>query len=78
MDGNLLLGIAGMCLILAAFILDEFYKKWNQNTIRYNLCNLLGSGLLLYYAVTLNSWPFIILNGVWLITAGIKLVKISQ
>ena len=78
MESNLLIGITGMILILAAFILDEFYKKWNQNTIRYNLVNLLGSGLLLYYAVALQSWPFIILNGVWLITAGIKLAKISQ
>lgn len=78
MESNLLFGIAGMILILAAFILDEFYKRWNQNTIRYNLFNLLGSGLLLYYAVTLASWPFIILNGVWLVTATVKLIKISQ
>lgn len=74
---NNIIGLLGMIFILAAFVLDEFYKKWNQNTIQYNLLNILGSGLLMYYAYTLMSIPFLILNGVWLIAAGIKLWKIS-
>lgn len=78
MEISLLLGIAGMLLILAAFVMDEFYKKWNQDTLRYNFANLLGSGFLLYYAYALASWPFLILNGVWFVTALVKLVKISK
>ncbi len=74
---NNIIGLLGMIFILAAFVLDEFYKKWNQNTIQYNLLNILGSGLLMYYAYTLMSIPFLILNGVWLIAAGIKLWKIG-
>ena len=71
-----IIGFLGMSSILMAFVLDEFYKKWNQNTTHYNLLNLLGSGLLIYYAYTLSSIPFMILNGAWFITAGIKLWKI--
>ena len=48
------MGLVGMLCILTAFILDEFVKKFNQNTIRYNLLNVVGSGLLLYYAFSLK------------------------
>lgn len=76
MEINLIIGLVGMVFILLAFILDEFYKKWSQNTIKYNLINILGSGLLIYYAATLDSWPFILLNSVWFVVATVKLVKI--
>ena len=75
---NLYLGILGMILILVAFILDEFYKKFNQDTINYNLINVVGSGLLTYYAYTISSIPFLILNLVWLTVAVIKLAKIIK
>ena len=65
-------GIAGMFFILAAFILDEFVPSFNQSTWRYNLLNILGSALLAYYALTIEGWPFLILNLVWLFTAVIK------
>ena len=70
------LGILGMFLIVVAFVLDEFYKKFNQNTVQYNVLNILGSALLIYYAWWLQALPFIILNGVWCIAALMKLVKI--
>ncbi len=75
---NLLIGIFGMIGILIAFVMDEFYKEWNQKTVRYNLTNLIGAGLLIYYSYTLSSIPFIILNAVWLIVAGYKLIEISK
>jgi hypothetical protein len=71
------IGIIGMFCILLAFILDEFVKKFNQNTISYNLLNIFGAGLLVYYAYVSAVWPFIILNVVWVIAAVIKLIKIS-
>ena len=74
---NLIIGTIGMLLILTAFITDEFLKKWNQDTIRYNILNLVGAGLLTYYAFTLNSWPFITLNGVWFGVAVYKLSRIT-
>ncbi len=71
-------GILGMVLILLAFILDEFVPSFNQNTWRYNVLNILGSGLLLYYASTIRGWPFVILNAVWLMAAVIKCVGIRR
>ncbi|MBU0459406.1 MAG: hypothetical protein KKH52_03220 [Nanoarchaeota archaeon] len=75
---ELLIGIVGMVLIVVGFVLDEFWNKFNQNTVRYNIVNICGSLLLIYYAFSLNSWPFIILNVVWFLAALIKLVKIMK
>ena len=75
---NTTIGIVGMCFILAAFFLDEFFKKWNINTLQYNVLNLIGAALLIYYAYSLMSWPFLILNCVWFIVAGVKLVRIIR
>lgn len=73
---ELIIGIIGMVFILAAFILDEFVRKFNRDTIKYNLLNVLGSGMLLYYAFSLKGWPFVVLNLVWMGTALVKLAKI--
>ena len=78
MDVNIIVGIAGMVFILVAFILDEFIKRWSQNTMKYNLFNLLGSGCLMYYASTLRSIPFLVLNAVWFITSAVKIFKIIK
>ena len=75
---NTLVGILGMLFILTAFILDEFVKKFNQDTIQYNVSNIVGAGLLAYYAFSLSAWPFVVLNVVWVIAAVIKLVKIVK
>lgn len=74
----LIAGIAGAFFILVAFLLDEFYKNYNSETLPYNLLNLVGSALLIYYAYKLQSWPFLVLNVVWFSAAGIKLCKILQ
>lgn len=71
-------GITGMLCILIAFVLDEFFNKWSRDTLKYNIVNIIGSALLIYYAFTLGSWPFIILNSVWMVVAAIKLAKIIK
>lgn len=71
-------GIVGVICILIAFLFDEFDKNFNAETISYNLLNAFGSALLMYYAYTLESWPFVGLNAVWLAAALIKLIKISR
>ena len=71
-------GIIGVVCILIAFLLDEFDKKINSETLQYNLLNAFGSGLLIYYAYVLQSWPFVALNAVWLGAATIKIIKISR
>ncbi len=73
---ELIIGIAGMGCILIAFILDEFYCWFNQETIQYNVLNMVGSALLLYYAFSLRGWPFVVLNAVWFLVATVKLVRV--
>ncbi len=75
---NLIFGIVGMAFILVAFILDEFVKKFNQNTVQYNIFNIIGSGILAYYAFISSVWPFLVLNVIWFIVAGYKLVRIIK
>ena len=78
MDLTFIIGIVGMFCILLAFILDEFVRKFNQETIQYNSLNILGASLLVYYAYVSVVWPFVILNVVWVIAAVIKLIKITS
>ena len=75
---GMIIGIAGVIFILAAFILDEFYKKLNSETVPYNILNIVGSGLLMYYAYSLQSWPFVALNAIWLGVAVVKITRITR
>lgn len=75
---TLLFGIIGMICIVVAFVLDEWVQRFNQDTIAYNILNITGSGLLTYYAFTINSWPFIVLNLIWFATAIFKLAKLVR
>jgi hypothetical protein len=77
MNITFIIGIIGMSFILLAFILDEFVKKFNQDTIQYNLLNILGSSLLAYYAFVNEVWPFLILNLLWFLVAGYKLILLK-
>lgn len=70
---ELIIGLIGMTLILAGFILNEVSRKLSSDTKTYNLINFIGAGFLAYYAYLLNSIPFLILNIVWSITAIWKL-----
>lgn len=71
-----IIGILGMLLVLAAFVLEEFDRKFNQETYLYNLCNIIGAGMLVYYGYVIKGWPFVFLNMVWCLAALVKLVKI--
>jgi len=75
---SLVVGIVGMLFILVAFVLDEFYKRFNRNTIKYNVLNVIGSAGLVYYAVALSAWPFFFLNIVWFVVALLKLLGILK
>jgi len=57
-------GIIGAFLILIGYFgLQLQYFK--HDNIYYDLINLFGALMLLYYAYQTNSLPFIILNFVW-------------
>lgn len=77
LDLNLVIAILGMILVLSAFVLDEFGNV-NKSTTTYNIINIFGAGFLAYYAFTLSSFPFLILNVVWMLVAIYKLVNILR
>ena len=61
---SLIIGIIGATIILIAFFMNQI-GKWKTDDLVYDLVNTVGSGILIVYAVILQSIPFIILNGVW-------------
>ena len=73
---NLFIGIVGMLCVLTAFVLDEFFRRFNRDTFSYNILNFVGAALLVYYGFTLRGWPFVALNLVWCGVAGVKLAGI--
>ncbi len=76
-DLGLAVGVLGLVLILSAFVLEEFHKHTRHESLAYNAINLVGAFFLAWYAWTLASWPFLILNGVWTLIAVYKLVEIA-
>ena len=71
-DATIIIGTAGMLCLLVAFVLDLF-KKLDQDSVRYNLLNVIGAALLTYYAYMLRSVPFAVLEGIWGLFALYKL-----
>ncbi len=65
MDFVTIIGSLGACLILIAFIMNQLHK-WQEDSLIYDFVNLIGSLLLVIYAIILVSYPFLILNLVWL------------
>lgn len=77
-DVAFIIGLVGMLCILVAFVLDEFWKKFNQETVQYNLLNALGAGMLVYYGYVSAVWPFVILNLFWCVAAIVKLGRVLK
>jgi len=59
-----LLGATGAAIVLLGFIMNQL-KYWDEKELRYEVCNFLGSILLILYAIILKSYPFIVLNTIW-------------
>lgn len=64
MDTNLIIGCLGAGIILVAFIALQLHYL-NDEDIRYDVANVIGSIFLVWYAYSGGSWPFFILNTVW-------------
>ena len=72
--GAEIFGLAGMLLIIVAWIpgiIDTIRTKKPGMKRRFMLLYFLGSALLAYYALLLNSLPFLVLN---LIAAAVPMV----
>lgn len=74
---NLLVGIVGMVFILMAFI-DDLFKKITEDNVSYNLLNIAGGLALAYYAYSLSSLPFMILQLFWVLSSAYKLLTLYQ
>jgi len=72
-----IVGIIGMIFLLTAFALNLF-KKVTQDSSIYNIFNIIGAGLLAYYAYALNSIPFLILEAIWILFAVYKLIFFNK
>lgn len=68
-----IIGVIGMIFLLTAFALNLF-KKVTQDSLVYNIFNIIGAGLLAYYAYALKSVPFLILEAIWILFAVYKLM----
>jgi len=66
-----------MLLLLAAFVLN-LVGRLSENTVRYSAMNLAGAMLLTYYAWSLESYPFLVLELVWAGSAGYKLITVRR
>ena len=58
------IGVSGLILLLGAFFLLET-DKISRHSKPYLVANIIGSALLAVYALSLQSWPFVVLESVW-------------
>jgi|CXWL01.1.fsa_nt_gi hypothetical protein len=68
MDGVTTIGVLGAGLLLVAFVANQF-GKLNARSFLYDILNFVGAGLLVWYAILLDSLPFLILEGIWALVA---------
>lgn len=74
MDLVTVTGVVGATIILVAFLLNQSGKLTAESRL-YDALNFLGALLLLIYAYLLDSYPFMILNAVWMLSALRDLIK---
>lgn len=61
-----LLGIIGATLVLVGFIGNRL-RYWRSNSRSYVVINAVGSLALVVYSTIIESYPFIVLNVIWLL-----------
>jgi hypothetical protein len=66
MDVITILGVVGTGLILVGFVGNRL-SYWNAVSRTYVILNRLGSSVLIYYSWYIESYPFVVLNVVWLL-----------
>ncbi len=71
-----LIGWLGATLLLSGFTLNILGKITAASTT-YLILNVLASGLLLYNAWAVESYPFVVVNGFWVGVSSFKLAQKS-
>ena len=72
-----LAGFAGTSLILFAFAMN-MAKRWKTTYLVYDCVNALGGVLMVIYAYLITSYPFLILNAVWVLVSIRGIVNSSR
>lgn len=65
---EVIIGFVGMFLILFGFFMNQIHK-WKTEYPIYDIINFIGALLLIIYSFLIKSWPFLILNLIWLIVS---------
>lgn len=71
------IGTGGALLVLLAYFLVSTGRV-SSSSIAFQLINLVGAGLLTTYALILQGWSLVFLNGVWAIVALVALARILR
>ena len=74
MNYNDIIGTVGVGLILLAYFCNTF-GLINAKSKLFFLLNIVGAGLACYASWLINYWPFVILEGTWLLVSLIGLFK---
>lgn len=71
------IGTGGALLVLLAYFLVSTGRV-ASSSVRFQMINLIGAGLLTTYALILQGWSLVFLNGVWAIVALVALARIVR
>ena len=67
-------GSVGVALLLIAFLMN-LLKKWSQDSLPYILMNTIGAGIACASSMLIHFFPFIILEGTWMLVSLFALAK---
>ena len=71
------IGTIGVSLILAAFFCSTF-KLLSPQGRKFFFLNTVGAGLACYASYLIDYWPFVILEGTWMIVSLIGLIRAKE
>jgi hypothetical protein len=74
MDLVTLIGVVGISIVLIGFILNQF-GRLTINSPYYDWLNIIGPSILVVYAWLLGSYPFLVLNVVWVVASIWSLIS---
>lgn len=72
-----IIGTGGAICVLAAYFLVSTGRV-TSSSVPFQLINLVGAALLTTYALVLQGWSLVFLNGIWAIIAIAALLRIAR
>ena len=69
-----LIGFAGVALLLLAFLLN-LLKLMRSDGYAYTTLNCVGAALACYSSYLIRFMPFVVLEGVWALAAGVAIAR---